>query len=133
MSADPPSTDDPPTDDRNKERTSQMPDSSGSLDPDDSAAQGLKHTFGLHHEIQALKDDMKAVRSDLAALAEKAGEVAGAEAKRQAGKAEALAGDAKAAAESYADLLEDKIRTHPLASVGIALVAGMVISSMGRR
>jgi uncharacterized protein YjbJ (UPF0337 family) len=110
-----------------------MPDSSGHLDADDGPALGLKNAFGLHHEIQALKDDMKAVRGDLAALAEKAGEVANNEAKRQAGKAEALAGDAKAAVESYADLLEDKVRAHPLASVGIALFAGMVISSMGRR
>jgi ElaB/YqjD/DUF883 family membrane-anchored ribosome-binding protein len=116
---------------------STMPDSTGPLDSDDSAAQGLKHTFGLHHEIQALKDDMKAVRSDLSALAEKAGEVASAEARRKAGKAaekaEAMAGDAATTAEAYRDILEDKVRNHPLASVGIALVAGMVISSLGRR
>ncbi|MEP7210424.1 MAG: hypothetical protein ABI740_06275 [Alphaproteobacteria bacterium] len=114
-----------------------MPDSSGQFDADDGPALGLKNAFGLHHEIQALKDDMKAVRSDLAALAEKAGDVASAEAKRQAGKAaekaEAMASDAATTAEAYRDILEDKVRSHPLASVGIALVAGMFISSMGRR
>jgi ElaB/YqjD/DUF883 family membrane-anchored ribosome-binding protein len=109
-----------------------MPDTGGPLDPDDTE-HGLKQTFGLHQEIQALKDDMKTVRSDLAALAEKAGRAAGAEAKRQAGKAGAMAGDAKAAAASYADLLEDRIRAHPLTSIGIALVAGMAISSLSRR
>jgi ElaB/YqjD/DUF883 family membrane-anchored ribosome-binding protein len=110
-----------------------MPDTSGPLDVDDGPALGLKNAFGLHSEIQTLKDDMKTVRADLAALVEKAGEVAGAEAKRQAGKAEAMAGEAATTAEAYRDLLEDKVRNHPLAAVGIALMAGMVISSMTRR
>jgi ElaB/YqjD/DUF883 family membrane-anchored ribosome-binding protein len=109
-----------------------MPDTGGPLDPDDTE-HGLKQTFGLHHEIQALKDDLKAVRSDLTALAEKAGGIAGDEARRQAGKAGAMAGDAKAAAETYLDLLEDKVRAHPLAAVGVALMAGMAISSLSRR
>ena len=110
-----------------------MPDTSGPLDLDDGPALGLRNAFGLHSEIQALKDDMRSVRADLAALVEKAGEVAGAEARRQAGKAEAMAGEAATAANAYRDLLENKVRSHPLASVGIALLAGMVVSSMSRR
>ncbi len=110
-----------------------MPDTSGPLDLDAGPALGLKNAFGLNSEIQALKDDMKTVRADLAALVEKAGEVAGAEAGRQAGKAEAMAGEAATTAEAYRDLLKDKVRSHPLASVGVALLAGMVISSMSRR
>ena len=83
--------------------------------------------------IQALKDDLKALRADLTALLSTSKRAATGEARRQTEKVGLIAEGVAATAEDYRTILEDEVRSHPLAAVGIALVAGMFITSMNRR
>jgi ElaB/YqjD/DUF883 family membrane-anchored ribosome-binding protein len=84
-------------------------------------------------DIDALKNDMKALREDLAALLQDSGKAATEEARRQARKATDMADTAGKHALEYRDIVEDKVRDHPFAAIGIALAAGFVFASMGRR
>lgn len=84
-------------------------------------------------DFDALKNDMKALRADLAALVQDTGKIASEEARRQFKRAEGLADDARKQASEYRDVLEDKVREHPFAAVGIALAAGFVLASLARR
>ncbi len=84
-------------------------------------------------EYEALKNDVKALREDIAALAQDAGKAARGEAKRQTAKAEKYVDGARKEATEYRDLVEDKVRDHPFAAIGIALAAGFIVASMGRR
>jgi ElaB/YqjD/DUF883 family membrane-anchored ribosome-binding protein len=84
-------------------------------------------------DYDALKADLKALRADLAALVNDTGKIASEEAKRQTVKARALADDAGKKATEYRDIVEDKVRDHPFAAIGIALAAGFVVASMARR
>lgn len=84
-------------------------------------------------DFEALKNDMKALRADLAALLKDTGAIASEEAKRQAARAGKLAEGARDQASEYKDVLEDKVREHPFAAVGIALAAGFVIAALTSR
>ena len=84
-------------------------------------------------DYDALKNDVKALREDIAALAQDAGKAAGAEARRQAKKAEKYVDSAGKQASEYRDIVEDKVRDHPFAAIGIALAAGFIVASLGRR
>lgn len=92
-----------------------------------SSAQAAKADF------DALKNDIKALREDLAALVQDSGKIATEEARRQAKKAQEAADVAGKRALEYRDIVEDKVRDHPFAAIGIALAAGFVFASMGRR
>jgi ElaB/YqjD/DUF883 family membrane-anchored ribosome-binding protein len=84
-------------------------------------------------DFEALKNDMKALRADLAALVKDTGVVASEEAKRAAARAGRLAEGARDQASEYKDALEDKVREHPFAAVGIALAAGFILAAMTSR
>jgi ElaB/YqjD/DUF883 family membrane-anchored ribosome-binding protein len=84
-------------------------------------------------DFEALKNDMKALRADLAALLKDTGVVASEEAKRAAARAGKLAEGARDQASEYKDVLEDKVREHPFAAVGIALAAGFILAAITSR
>jgi ElaB/YqjD/DUF883 family membrane-anchored ribosome-binding protein len=84
-------------------------------------------------DYEALKNDVKTLREDLAALAKDAGKAASTEAQRHARKAEKYVDNARTQAGEYRDIVEDKVRDHPFAAIGIALAAGFIVASLGRR
>lgn len=84
-------------------------------------------------DFDALKNDMKALRSDLAALLQDTGKIAQEEAKKVGARATKVAEGAGKQAGEYRDALEDKVREHPFAAVGIALAAGFILASLSRR
>ncbi|MDZ4759759.1 MAG: hypothetical protein SGJ21_01635 [Alphaproteobacteria bacterium] len=100
--------------------------------PDMTPAPGAGLTAGKS-DYDALKNDIKALRADLSALVQDTGKVAGEEAKRQAEKARMLADSAGKQMTEYRDVVEDKVRDHPFAAIGIALAAGFIVASLGRR
>jgi ElaB/YqjD/DUF883 family membrane-anchored ribosome-binding protein len=84
-------------------------------------------------DYEALKNDIKTLRADLSALVSDTGKVASEEAKRQAAKASRAAEGAGKQMAEYRDIVEDKVRDHPFAAIGIALAAGFIVASLGRR
>ena len=98
-----------------------------------SATPAGNGTSAAKADYDALKADLKALRADLAALVNDTGKMAGEEAKRQYAKAQKLAGDAGKKATEYRDIVEDKVRDHPFAAIGIALAAGFLVASLARR
>lgn len=84
-------------------------------------------------DFEALKNDMKALRADLAALVKDTGAIASEEAKRASERAGRMAKDAGKQALDYRDAVEDKVREHPFAAVGIALAAGFIIAALTSR
>jgi ElaB/YqjD/DUF883 family membrane-anchored ribosome-binding protein len=90
-------------------------------------------TAAAKADIDTLKADVKALRDDLANLARRAGNDAAEKAKRKLKEAGDVADDAVKNASEYREMLEERVREHPLAAVGIALAAGMVLTSLGRR
>ena len=87
----------------------------------------------VQSDLDALKDDMLAIRADLAALLSSSTRAASDEARRQAERVVEMAEDVALTAEDYRGMLEERVRSHPLAAVGIALVAGMLVTSISRR
>lgn len=84
-------------------------------------------------DYEALKNDIKLLRADLASLVQDTGKVAADEARRQAAKAGKVADVAVKQAAQYRSIVEDKVRDHPFAAIGIALAAGFIVASLGRR
>ena len=95
-----------------------------------TSGNGAPGANAMKTDFEALKNDMKALRADLAALVKDTGVIASEEAKRQAARASKLAEGARDQASEYKDVLEDKVREHPFAAVGIALAAGFVIAAL---
>jgi ElaB/YqjD/DUF883 family membrane-anchored ribosome-binding protein len=94
---------------------------------------GAPGAAAMKTDFEALKNDMKALRADLAALVKDTGTIASEEAKRARERAEQMAEDAGKQALQYRDALEDKVREHPFAAVGIALAAGFMIAALTSR
>ena len=82
--------------------------------------------------FEKLKDDFVQLNEDVKVLLSDAGKVARAESKQTIRMGKALAGDAADHALDAKAALEDKIRAHPLTSVGIALGAGIIIAALRR-
>lgn len=95
-----------------------------------TSGNGAPGANAMKTDFEALKNDMKALRADLAALVKDTGVIASEEAKRQAARASKLAEGARDQASEYKDALEDKVREHPFAAVGIALAAGFVLAAL---
>ncbi len=95
-----------------------------------STGNGAPGANAMKTDFDALKNDMKALRADLAALLKDTGAVASEEARRAAAHAGKLAEGARDQASEYKDALEDKVREHPFAAVGIALAAGFVLAAL---
>jgi len=79
-----------------------------------------------------LKGDFAQLSEDVKLLLADAGKAARAESKHMTRKGKAMAGDAAEHALDAKAALEDKIRAHPLTSVGIALGAGVIIAALRR-
>ena len=91
---------------------------------------GAPGAAAMKTDFEALKNDMKALRADLAALLKDTGQLASEEAKRAAERARGLADTGVRQAEEYKDAIEDKVREHPFAAVGIALAAGFILAAL---
>jgi ElaB/YqjD/DUF883 family membrane-anchored ribosome-binding protein len=98
--------------------------------PTSPTGNGGPGATAMKTDFDALKNDVKALRADLAALLKDTGVVAGEEARRAAERASRIAEGAREHASEYKDALEDKVREHPFASVGIALAAGFVLAAL---
>jgi ElaB/YqjD/DUF883 family membrane-anchored ribosome-binding protein len=94
---------------------------------------GAPGAAAMKTDFEALKNDMKALRADLAALLKDTGVVASEEAKRAAARAGKLSEGARDQASEYKDVIEDKVREHPFAAVGIALAAGFILAAITSR
>lgn len=84
-------------------------------------------------DFDTLKKHVKTLRDDIGALLRDAGAVLQDQAKAYAAKSRAQAGEAGSKAGEYKEAVKDKVRDHPLAAVGIALAAGLVLSSLSRK
>lgn len=82
--------------------------------------------------FEKLKGDFAQLSDDVKVLLSDAGKAARAESKQTFRKGKELAGDAADHALDAKAALEDKIRTHPLTAVGIALGAGIIIAALRR-
>jgi ElaB/YqjD/DUF883 family membrane-anchored ribosome-binding protein len=94
---------------------------------------GAPGAAAMKTDFEALKNDMKALRADLAALVKDTGAVASEEARKASERAGRMAKDAGKQALEYRDALEDKVREHPFAAVGIALAAGFLVAALTSR
>lgn len=84
-------------------------------------------------DFDTLKADMKALREDLATLLKDTGSLAAQQARAAADRGKELASGAGDKAVEYRDAVADKVKEHPLASIGIALAAGYIIASLANR
>lgn len=84
-------------------------------------------------EIDEIKEHLKDLRDDFTALAATTTKLAAGQAKQQIRRAGALAEGAADKAAIYRDAVTDKVKEHPLAAIGAAVLAGIVISSLSRR
>jgi len=84
-------------------------------------------------DMEQLTEHIRAIREDFAALASTTGKVAARQAKVQVKRVGDLAEGAADKAATYRDALADKVKEHPLAAIGIAALAGLVLSSLRKR
>lgn len=84
-------------------------------------------------DLDQVMEHISAIREDFASLATATAKLAAGQAKVQARRAGALAEEAAAQAATYRDAVVEKVKDHPLAAVGIAALAGIILSSVGRR
>ena len=84
-------------------------------------------------DIDQLREDMNAVRESVSALASTTGRIAAGELKRQSKRASGLADTAAQKAGAYREFVSEKVKDHPFASIGAAVLVGLLISSMSRR
>lgn len=84
-------------------------------------------------EIDEIKEHLKDLRDDFAALAATTTKLAAGQAKQQIRRAGHLAEGAAEKAATYREAVTDKVKEHPLAAIGAAVLAGIVISSLNRR
>jgi ElaB/YqjD/DUF883 family membrane-anchored ribosome-binding protein len=84
-------------------------------------------------DFDQIRDDLQAIREDFRSLASNTAKLAASHVQEQSKRASALAGAAAEKAGDYRDLISDKIKDRPLASVGAAILVGLVMSSMRRR
>ncbi|MFT3724656.1 MAG: hypothetical protein QM773_13865 [Hyphomonadaceae bacterium] len=84
-------------------------------------------------DLDQVKEHLSAIRDDFASLASATATLTANKAKKQARRAGEFAEDAAAQAATYRDAVVDKVKDHPLAAIGIAVLAGAILSSMGRR
>lgn len=80
----------------------------------------------LKKDIDALREDVRTLMTDLGAVAKKSSERGLAQGKDVADQALERATEARST-------VEDKVRENPLAAIGIALGAGVLLSALSRR
>lgn len=84
-------------------------------------------------DFDQVMEHVQAIRDDFAALAAATGKLAANTAKDQKAKVRHLASEASDKAETYRDVVVERVREHPLAAIGIAALAGLVVSSLRKR
>jgi ElaB/YqjD/DUF883 family membrane-anchored ribosome-binding protein len=84
-------------------------------------------------EIDEIKEHLKDLRDDFTALAATTTKLATGQAKHQFRRAGHLVEGAADKAATYRDAVTEKVKDHPLAAIGAAVLAGIVISSLRRR
>jgi ElaB/YqjD/DUF883 family membrane-anchored ribosome-binding protein len=84
-------------------------------------------------DIDQLKEDIRAIRDDFASLAATTGKVASRKFARQAARAREFSEDVAEHAGTYRDVVVQKVKDHPIAAVGAAALAGLIIASLSRR
>lgn len=88
---------------------------------------------GSDADFDALKDDVAALKSDLSKLISDVGDIAKARSDQQLEKGKELA---DSAIEKFSDVrltVQDRVKTYPMASLGAAFGAGVLISLLRRR
>jgi ElaB/YqjD/DUF883 family membrane-anchored ribosome-binding protein len=108
--------------------------------PDNDAGIGTGDGAGPTAETPRGGEAMNRLRADFATLKDDARrlwddvrDVAREQSTRGVGQGQTIAGQAREQAIDARRDIEDRIRRHPLAAVGIALGAGLLLSSLGRR
>ncbi|HEV7692503.1 MAG TPA: hypothetical protein VGO52_16825 [Hyphomonadaceae bacterium] len=84
-------------------------------------------------DLEQVMEHLSAIREDFASLAKSTGKLAAGQAKTQARRVGDIADGAAETASDYRDLLVEKIKDRPLAAVGLAVLAGLVLSSLSKR
>ncbi len=82
--------------------------------------------------IDDLRADFSALQDDVAELMRTLKVGAKGEAGKQYEKGKSLADEAKSQAEELGASAEDTVRRHPLAALGTAFVAGLLVASLRR-
>jgi ElaB/YqjD/DUF883 family membrane-anchored ribosome-binding protein len=98
--------------------------------PTESAKMALESDLS---DVDQLKENVRAIRRDFASLAATTGKLAAGQLREQSKRARALADTAGDKAGTYRDLISEKVKDHPFASMGAAALLGIVLSSMRRR
>lgn len=84
-------------------------------------------------DLDQVMDHVAAIRDDVASLTAATTRLLAGQARTQARRAAGLAEDAAEQAKAYRDAVADVVRKHPFAAVGIAALAGLAISALGKR
>jgi ElaB/YqjD/DUF883 family membrane-anchored ribosome-binding protein len=98
-----------------------------------STANSAKAATDPTSDIDQLKEDIRAIRDDFTSLASTTGKVASRKLAKQAARAKEFSEDVAEHAGTYRDVVVQKVKDHPLAAVGVAALAGLVIASLSRR
>lgn len=84
-------------------------------------------------ELDEMKEHLIDLRDDFAALATTTAKLAAGQANQQLRRAGHLIEGAAEKAATYREAITDKVKEHPIAAIGAAVLAGIVISSLNRR
>lgn len=87
----------------------------------------------LQDDVSALKEDMVALRNDLRSAFGSLKGLAASKAQEGVSKGKDIANDAGTQLDSAREDLQDKIRSRPMAAVGIAFGAGLLLALAGRK
>jgi ElaB/YqjD/DUF883 family membrane-anchored ribosome-binding protein len=98
-----------------------------------TASSANEDSGSTRSDVLQLKEDLAAVRADLAALASTSKQLAAQELEKQSKRAREIAAAAAREAGTYRDVVADKVKDHPFASIGAALLVGLAMSSLRKR
>ena len=95
--------------------------------------QAAANDAGLQDDLNALKEDMASLRSDLRSTLGSLKGVAESKASEGVSKGKEFAADAGDQLKSARTDLQAQIREKPMAAVGMAFGAGLLIAMLGRK
>jgi ElaB/YqjD/DUF883 family membrane-anchored ribosome-binding protein len=84
-------------------------------------------------DLEQVMEHVRAIREDFTALAATTASLAAKHAKSQGARVGRLTEGVAGKAATYRDAVEDKVKDHPLAAVGLAALAGLALASLKRR
>ena len=94
---------------------------------------GAEQSTSEKPEIERIREDLKALRASFVSLVDSVAKIAAGAASRQARRAADTTRGAAARAATVKDSLGERVKERPLASLGAAVIAGLVIGHMARR